>query len=442
MILKNPHIRQILLLALFLRILLPLVSWGITGDSQRFFQPDTPTYLHPAQEWLQTGHYAVQQTPELMRPPGYAFFLLPGIITGWVVPLTILCQILLSVTTVYVTLRIAQTITSNTTTLRLIGLLSAIEPLSIIYTSQLLTETLFTTLTTTGLYTLIRSSQSQKCTILSALLYAGATFVRPIGYYIPIILLIPLIYARCSPKQIALFILIALGLPGLWQVRNWSVANYTSFSAISSINLYFYQAASIKAKINGTSFTQQQDQMGYGNETQYLLTHPEQTTWTQAQKFKYMASEGLHTVLQHPITYTQIHTQGIIRTLFDPGAIDLLKLLDLYPKRGGLLGRIVDQGIIQTLISLIVTQPLIFIANLFLGLLLLAYYILSLLAFKPPISLPKMPIIFCLVTSLYFIALSGGPHSLNRFRHPVMPIVVIFAGLGFERLQQSKSRKH
>ena len=148
------------------------------------------------------------------------------------VPLTITLQIILSLITLYFTLCLTTQITNSPKIKRSVGYLAAIEPISIIYTSQLLTETLFTTLVTAGLYTLLQAQTSRKKMILAAILYACATYTRPIGYYLPIVLLIPLIYTRYPLKSLILFMHIAMGLPGLWQVRNYSVANYTSFSAI------------------------------------------------------------------------------------------------------------------------------------------------------------------------------------------------------------------
>lgn len=437
--LSHQQFQRIVLLALILRLTLPITSYLLNQNTQRFYQPDTATYLSPAQEWLQTGQYANNNTPELIRPPGYAFFLLPGIIANHVALITIALQIFLSLLTLYFTIKITSQITPNPDTQKWVGYFAAIEPLGILYASQLLTETLFATLITAALYTLIKSQQSQKTILIAAILYAGATYVRPIGYYLPIAMLIPLIYTHIPLKRIALFILIALGLPILWQLRNIAVANYSSFSAISSINLYFYQGASIKAKQSGNSFSTQQRQQGYRDSSNYFQTHPKQRDWTPSQRLNYMSQEGTKLLLQYPFIYARIHINGLIRTLFDPGAIDLLKMLNAYPSRGGLLSQIVDHGLFKILKRLYTHYPFVFLTNVALGLLLLLFYILAILALKQLASVHKLPLLFCLVTCIYFVLLSGGPHSLSRFRHPIMPIIVIFAGLGQTYLKKTHS---
>jgi hypothetical protein len=44
-------------------------------------------------------------------------------------------------------------------------------------------------------------------------------------------------------------------------------------------------------------------------------------------------------------------------------------------------------------------------------------------------------VIFILTFVLYFVVLSGGPNSLERFRHPVMPMVCLLAGYALSRIR-------
>ena len=50
---------------------------------------------------------------------------------------------------------------------------------------------------------------------------------------------------------------------------------------------------------------------------------------------------------------------SILRFIFDPGSTDFLKFFDLYPKQGGLLGMLVDQGAVKTMEALFLTRPLV-----------------------------------------------------------------------------------
>ena len=422
----------ILSLALVIRTALPILSWVCNGDTHRFFYSDTPTYLLPAQALLHTGQYAVNGQPELLRPPGYPLFLIPGLLANALIFITITLQIVLSVITVALVYAIAHALTTNRRTAQYAGFLAAIEPLSLIYTSHLLTETLFTALLTAGLYALLRAHQKSTLhpLITAAILLAAATYVRPIGLLLPCILAIPLALSRWPRQRLVLFFLITLGLPGIWIFRNMAVANYSGFSAISAVNLYFYQSAAVKAQQKQISFVEYQNHLGYRDQNQYFVHHPGQKNWSAAQRYQYMAHEGLNILMTSPFTYAIIHFKGMFRTLFDPGAIDLLKLLNAYPKRGGLLGQISDHGLVKTLVYLLTERPFVFWAHIFMGILLLFYYLFAFLSFKTVIRLPAL---LLLTTICYFTILSGGPHSLNRFRHPIMPIIAVFAGIGVTR---------
>ncbi|MDP6039767.1 MAG: glycosyltransferase family 39 protein, partial [Candidatus Latescibacteria bacterium] len=401
---------------------------------------DTPTYLLPAQTLLNTGQYAANDQPELLRPPGYPFFLIPGIFANALIFITLTLQIILSVITVALVYYIAHTLTNSRRTAQFAGFLAAIEPLGVLYTNHLLTETLFTALLTAGLYALLQAHQKStlRPLIIAAILLAAATYVRPIGIYLPCILAIPLALSRWPWQRLAIFLVIALGLPSLWTLRNIAVANYPNFSAISAVNLYFYQGAAVKAEQKQIYFVEYQNHLGYRDQNQYLAHHPGQKNWSPAQRYQYMAGEGLNTLMTSPVTYAIIHFKGIFRTLFDPGAIDLLKLLNAYPERGGLLGQISDRGLVKALGYLLTERPFVFWTHICMGILLLVYYFFALLILKTKIRLPA---ILLLTTICYFTILSGGPHSLNRFRHPIMPIIAVFAGTGMGTLKRLSPSK-
>ena len=152
-------IRMVLLLALAIRIALPLLSFALTQNPKVFHASDTELYLNPALSLVQTGSFLTSPdnpTPEITRPPGYPVFLLPAILVGKVELLTISMQILLSCLTVYLVYRIALLLFVKNSVAVLCALLYAIEPMSVIFTSLLMTETLFTTILTASLFFLLK----------------------------------------------------------------------------------------------------------------------------------------------------------------------------------------------------------------------------------------------------------------------------------------------
>src|SRR5258705_93122 len=84
----------------------------------------------------------------------------------------------------------------------------------------------------------------------SALGLAAAAYVRPIAYFLPIVVALCLIAAgvrlrhqrrlRQTLGHVVVLLVVAMSLTGLWRVRNWIEADYRGFSAISGVNSYFY----------------------------------------------------------------------------------------------------------------------------------------------------------------------------------------------------------
>jgi len=434
------RIWSVLLLALTIRLFVPLLAFFYTQDYLIFHRPDTATYLRPAENLLSTGQFTGNELPEILRTPGYPLLLIPGLLSDKTEAVTITLQILLSCLTCYLVFRASLLLFERHNVALLCALMYAVEPLSIIYTSILVTETLFTCLTVLSCYCLIKYIRqgSFSTLLISSVALSVSVYVRPINYFLPVLLSVSLIIwilARAPKKSVlwihaCVFFMVSMGLIGLWQLRNKHKAGYAGFSAITAQNLYFYQGASVLAVIEGIPYYQMQNKMGYRDQEVYYLNHPEQRMWNQSDRYRYMRKEGINILLNNPITYAKIHLKGMLRTLLDPGAMEYLKLFRLYPESGGLLGIIVDRGLLRTVVDLVSGMPLVFWSNLTLGLVLSSYLLLSGIALVSKNFMYDMPIVVLLTVGFYLLLVSGGPNSLDRFRHPLMPIFSILGGYG------------
>jgi hypothetical protein len=173
-----------------------------------------------------------------------------------------------------------------------------------------------------------------------------------------------------------------------------------------------------------------QHRLGYQDERIYLERHREQKTWSQAQRLDYMNREARHILLASPLIYARVHLEGIVRAMFDPGATTFLKFFKLYPEHGGLLGKLVDRGILKTMSSLVLENPLIFWSNALFLCLELLYLLCACIVLFSRRLMQNPAIIASLLIIAYYIVISGGPTALGRFRHPVMPIICVLAGYG------------
>jgi len=429
----------ILLLSLALRLLLPALSFSVVNDSAVFHAPDTSSYLGAAQGLLESGRFAQGGVPETTRTPGYPLLLLPGLLLGRVEEATILIQVILSCTTVMLVLWCSWLLFQSQKIALVSTVLYAIEPLSILYCSLLLTETLFTVLIVGHMCLFLSYLRGRSLKVLcgSAIALALSVYVRPISYYlcIPMALIVVLSGLRGRirrPSRAVLdastFFIVCMILIGAWQVRNTTVAEYHGFSSIKEVNLYFYQAASVIARNDGRSYLAVRDEMGFGNAAVYYANHPEQQDWARVDKYRFMGREGKRIILSNPAVYLRIHLEGMARTLLDPGSSEFLKLLGLYPRHGtGLLGDIIDEGPVPALTRAFGERPAFAWTTVVLGLFSVSLIMLSLVTVLSKNAFQRATV-SVVVVGAYLWALSGGPVSVSRFRHPMMPVICLLAG--------------
>jgi hypothetical protein len=437
---RFPWLLAALVLALTLRAALPLAMLLARGDLSASHTRDTSAYLGPAESLLTTGQFASQGHPEILRTPGYPLLLIPGLILGRVEAVTMAVQAGLGCLTVYLLWRCAPLVSSRPGAAAAGAMFYAFEPLSVIYASQLLTETLFTALFVAGLWLLLRylREPTPRPLVAAAAAWCAAAWVRPLGYYLPLLVGAWLLGRGWQQRRWGwrlfnhglVFIAVAVVGLGSWQVRNWLVADYPGFSAVAAINTYFYYAAAVQAHEEKVPYYAVQQRLGYRDEAVYMALHPEQRDWDQAQRYRFLSRAGWEVLRAHPVTTARVAAAGLVRTLFDPGGVEALRLLGWYPAAGGMLGRIVDQGLARTVLDTCRRTPRVawatVIAALPLGLFLLLASAAVLSGHRP--SGPTM-LLLALSTG-YLLLAAAGPQGLDRFRHPVMPLLCLLAGHG------------
>jgi 4-amino-4-deoxy-L-arabinose transferase-like glycosyltransferase len=436
-----PSAAAILCAALCVRVLLPLIAYTWTRDARIFNTPDTASYRACAESLARIGSFSIGRVPEIVRTPGYPVLLVPGVALGHVTAVTVLLQLVLGCATVLLVYRVAFILTGSRPSAAASGLLCAFEPLSVLYCSLLLAETLFATTLMLFLFLLLvylkRGTMRHLAAAACAL--AVSVYVRPIAYWMPLVMTLLLAAAACGRRgrrgrdtlRAFAFLCICAALIGVWQVRNVRETGYRGFSGIGEQALYFYDAAAVEAAVRGESYYTAQRRVGY---------HGGAGDASEARRLERMAADARRIILAHPGTFAIQYARGVARTMFDPGAIDYLKFFGRYREGGGLLGEIIDRGLARTVYMLARTRPALFWGNLILGLVLLVYLGSALTAFaRGPtrgITLAAVAVI-----ALYLIILSGGANALGRFRHPVMPLVCVLAGCGLERVGRRGDRR-
>jgi 4-amino-4-deoxy-L-arabinose transferase-like glycosyltransferase len=430
----------ILAIAALVRVFFALAAWLATKDLLVFHYYDTLSYLYPAYEMSRRGGFAVDGVPELIRTPGYPLFLLPGFWLGAPEVTTVVLQIALSVATVAGVFTLARQLFTDRRIAIAAALLYALEPLSVEYSAKLMTETLFSfgvVWALVGLTDYVRRGRVVSLAASAALL-AGAIYVRPAGYYLPFGLFALLAgiaafarrWDRVAHAALGAGVVIALIAP--WHLRNRAL-EFRGFSAITAVNMYFYNAAALRTGRNGMSFAATQLSMGYPNDTTFLAIHPEQKEWSPGRRFEWLAAEGRREVLAEWPRFLGLHVAGMARVLVDPGVIDPLKMLGLYPDHGGLRNVVLSRGLFRGFVYLLRENALAFGLLFVFGAVLAATYWLAFQGARGGPGLRDSAMLLVLATTAYLVVITGGPVGVSRFRHPVMPFLCVLAAAGLVR---------
>src|SRR3569623_1967801 len=453
---------HVLALAFGLRYLIPLLGWMFVAPALLVREPDSASYLRAAEELDSAATFGRPGAPDLVRTPGYPLFLIPGLHFNHVDLATIVLQIGLGCITTLLVYRLGVLICNRHDCAIAGALLYACEPVSALYCSKLLTETLFTALLMRSLERLgswVRWPRWSSLLAAAATL-AAAMYARPIAYILPCVLsciLVATLWKHWpSRRQLlfraAAFLLLSMAPAWAWQARNYIAARYPYFSTISYFNLFYYEAAAVLAERRGMPLEEMQQELGYFDDAVYLKRHPEQNSWSQARRYEFLGQEARRIIGEHPALMLQIHGRGMIAVLADPGVSAYLGFFRLDKEHTELAPTLqptaaeraaneaeqpVPTSFFARLRRVIAKKPLVIAVYAVLSLAWLIYAVLALRGlllkqvWKSPTSL------LCLSTAATLIVLSGGPAGYHRLRLPALPVICLLGGFGAASLNRA-----
>jgi 4-amino-4-deoxy-L-arabinose transferase-like glycosyltransferase len=419
-----------------LRLALFLWSWHQSPDLATMHSPDAAAYVKPAEALLHQGRFYVDNQPEVFHTPGYPLLLLPGVAAGQVELVTFCIQWIMSVATIWLVYQMALELFGDRRAAFGAGLLMAIEPLAVIYTSALLSETLFTFVFVLSLRYLIRylSSNSRFDLVACGLLLAAATYVRPVSYYLPAALMVGLMaralwlrqprvrLAHCGLFAVACFVPLAA-----WQMRNAQVADYPAFSASGQFNLYFHQAAWAVAQRTGQTLESVQDEFGGASGKDLDKVHPELRGASRTERYAFMAREGKRLIRENLPYWMKAEIRNALRIALNPGGTSLLQLAARTPVVRPL--RPASEGVLATVRQMANETPALLYASLALGMTVGVTYLLSIVGWLAGLRRRPWEMLALLGIGGYLIVVSSGVVEA-RMRHPIMPILCLLGGAG------------
>ena len=174
------------------------------------------------------------------------------------------------------------------------GLLVALDPASIIIGMTLMAETLSNIFVASSIIFIIRliRSHNMRDAAAAGAAIALATLARPtaIYYWVPIILIIPLLVPGLIRKTVILVIVFSIGvLP--WYLRNEIYHNVFTFSTVGNFDLLFYGAVSVKSKATGQSPQELEAQFAYELD-QRLNQGQSRDHYNYSSKWKFLVSDN------------------------------------------------------------------------------------------------------------------------------------------------------
>src|ERR1035438_1866960 len=171
-----------------------------------------------------------RELPDINRPPAYPVFL-AGLITIFGDRL----GVLLVANCTLAAIGCALTVILASRWLRpggalIAGLLTAVDPNSVMRSCLVMTETLFTLFLLAGICLLVWRRDKNYAWWLCGALWALATLCRAVAMWLPLVALAAALLWRMRPRQVFFFLIGFLPLVGLWVGRNAALTGHCFFS--------------------------------------------------------------------------------------------------------------------------------------------------------------------------------------------------------------------
>jgi hypothetical protein len=403
---------------------------------QLALQNDSDRYVPIAKGILSGQAYSwnTERPGELLNTVGYPLYLAGVYLVGGSAPGTVaIAQLLLSgalALALYLGLRVS---VGSAAALGAAVIL-AVDPLSILWSLTILTETVFAAGLGFGALLLIRWSASRhmRTLVLSGVCLALAAMVKPyalliLGIWAAAVALLPSDHDGSPLKEslgklrlAVIFVLPTLVLAAPWVVRNALLWNCPSLSSVDRVTMRDYVAAKVVGEYEHISL----------EEAQAQLRDSDPGVCPRS------SGKYLDLILSHPQIYARLHLAGtipvLVGTSFDRWieffGVDYI-LPDLWrpfmdggPTAVGsvLVRQLMDfPGAVVLMVALIAWQLLLY-----------ALALLGVLAYRRLNSMPLRWNVIVIAIAVLILVLTPGQGGHERFRVPAQPLLAILAAYG------------
>lgn len=423
----------IITIAAALRVLLFV---AIYPDETKFFRSDSGIYDRFA---INIVNYRIFSRPlEGSRAPLYSYFLaFVYAIFGYKPFVAILFQILLDLISLLVSYKIGEALFS-----RAVGLISAsflaVDIGQILYSNQLLSETLFTLLLLLSVFTLWLFLKEERVEhgALAGLLLGMAAMCRAIALYFPVLLTV----AFAARYRNALLVGVKRYLIVLLCFLVVIAPEIPYFVSAQGSNLLRVNVVYLRARTEGISLSDAREEIG-----REVATEAENQDLDSLQKAVLYQEKAVEEILRHPFHYAIVHSSGLV-PLFAGSHVRQLTtgLFGIPPSATNFFIEFLTEGMgagFEALLGfcrefsmLSRSQKLVVASALLEWGMLAAIYLLASYGLWLNLRERRLWSIALLGTVLVYFAFARGPQSNARFRVPMMPYIYLLGSYGLHRL--------
>ncbi|CAN5793413.1 hypothetical protein BH20GEM1_BH20GEM1_00910 [soil metagenome] len=388
---------------------LRVLAWSAGLWSGGWVQTDTSQYWFLASNGM-AGYNAADgwlYNWGLMRPPGYPAILATLRLIHNTYAGVSLMQVGFGLAAIALTYALASRITGKRAA-TLAAWWLALSPIHIIDSSVLLTEVPFSVFLMISILLLApmveRDSLEGWRWAASGLALGMATLIRPIAFYLPLVVLLVMGLSKLRSRLLlpALLFLLAFALPvGGWLARNYRVTGVATISTIQGINLAYYRAAGAIAAQDQISVDEAQQRM------LDLVASEGGSGLNPAERARVEARVGLREILRHPWGYVQTAVRGTAYTLAGPA-------------RSRFVERLRGTG------AEFMTPPIVVASAASAFLLTIASMIGTIIWLR---SREWRRLLLIGLPLAYLLLIAAGYEAWARFRVPLEPLMAILAGI-------------
>ncbi len=330
--LKNP-IYIILFVAFLLRMLFFFIT-AFTKGYDGFAAPDTGSYADLAEKLISWN--ILTQTSHITRTPGYPLYLSVMMLllrdNYWIG--VILGQIIFSIAGIYFFFKTTKVMELNSKVSFITAVLMAISPINIKYCNSILSDSITQFTLIIAFYFMvkylksIRTLPKIKDYICACVFLMISLLIRPSVVYLPLCIAIGVLFLHILYKNwnkifcVLLSTLLICYTPVfLWSARNEAVSGHNTYTSISSINAYEYNAAYVYAEQNDMDYYEAHELLGQEMSADDV---------TKTDYYKGYSQKSLDIILSDIPTYLEGCLKGVGCLFVYPGLTDMGSSFSLY----------------------------------------------------------------------------------------------------------------